>query len=309
MDFSNLRINPNRLPKIFAGNSLAISEKEQKRIAALELKEQVKGELTQLEYERLEKLQEKSKYSSPHIVGIGAQAYLLFIYSLKKHGRNAKIITDSIGEPSAANGTLKEKYVIGLIKEHRGIEIFRNKMKMKNDYLAGVPDAFDDEDWKKSLFVHEIKTTSNRVKFLNKKRYPVTIHNYLQVQGYMALTDKKKAVIHHCLVDYPESVISEQRNKLFDYFCTDGYETETFLDAWKEMEAQLRFSNMNPSDRLFSCYIDRDENVIEKIYKKVRLCREWLNDYVEFDKEVESSGICTIQKNSYLRLRQQLGLE
>lgn len=309
MDFSNLRVNPNRLPKIFASNSQCIADKESKRIDDLLLKEGVKGELTPKEYDRLEKLQEKQKYSSPHTVGIGGQAYLLFIYSLKKYGNPAKIITDHIGEPSASNGILKENYVINLLQEHRGITIYRNKARIKNDYLMGVPDAFDDEDWKLSKFVHEIKTTSNRVKFLNKKLYPVTVHNFLQAQGYMALTGKKKAVIHHCLVDYSEIIISDQRNRLFDYFCPDGYETARFSEAWVELEGRLRFSDMKPEARIFSCYFDRDDRVINKIYKKVQVCRNWLNDYAKFNEEIESSGISTILKNSYSVLHQRLGLE
>lgn len=309
MDFSNLRINPNRLPKIFANNSQCVSEKEVKRIKDLQLKESVKGTLTEGEYERLEKLQEKQKYSDPHTVGIGAQSYLLFLYSLKKYGQPAKIISDSFVEPSASNGILKENYAIKLLEEHCAIKIYRSKARIKNEYLLGIPDAFDDEDWTRSKFVHEIKTTSNRIKFLNKKRYPLTIHNFLQLQGYMALTRKKKAAIHHCLVDFPEVTIEEQRKRLFDYLCTDGYETSRFLEAWSDAEKKLRFSEMKPETRIFSCFVDRDERIVNKIYKRVQVCRDWLNDYAKFNEEVESSGISTIQRNSYLTLLQRLGLE
>jgi hypothetical protein len=309
MDFSNLRVNPNRLPKIFARNSQSVNQKEIQRIESLLLKEEVKGELTPLEYERLEELQEKQKFSSPHTVGIGAQAYLLFIYSLKKYGKAAKLISDSLMEPSAANGTLKENYVINLIEAHRGIKLYRNKVRLKNDYLVGVPDAFDDEDWEKSRFVHEIKTTSNRLKFLNRKRYPITIHRFLQVQGYMALTGKKKAAVHHCLVDYPEPVILYQKDKMFNYFCPDGIETDRFREEWAIMERKLRFLEMPSSDRIFTCYVERDNRIIDKIYERVQVCRDWLNDFVEFDKEVESTGICTIQQNTYSALLRKLGFE
>lgn len=309
MDFNNLRINPNRLPKIFAHNSQGVSEKEVKRITDLQLKESVKGKLTPAEYERLEKLQEKQKYSDPHTVGIGGQSYLLFLYALKKYGQPAKIISDSIGEPSASNGILKENYAIKLLDDHYGIKIYRSKARIKNDYLLGIPDAFDDEDWTKSKFVHEIKTTSNRVKFLTKKRYPLNNHNFLQIQGYMALTGKKRAAIHHCLVDYSEIIIQEQRKKLFDYLCPDGYETATFLEEWSDKEGKLRFSDMKPESRIFSCFVDRDDRIINKIYKKVQVCRDWLNDYAKFNEEVESTGICTIQRNSYSILLQRLGLE
>ena len=309
MDFNNLRINPNRLPKIFANNSQGINEKQLKRINALELKESVKGELPPGEEATLYKLLERQKYAAPHSVGIGGQSYLLFLYALKKYGKAAKLITDSLGEPSASNGILKENYAIKLLNDHYGIKIYRSKAKIKNEYLNGIPDAFDDEDWKLSLMGHEIKTTSNRIKFLTKKRYPLNIHNFLQLQGYMALTDKKRACIHHCLVDYSEIIISDQRQRLFDYFCPDGYETARFLEAWAELEGKLRFSDMKPENRIFSCFVDRDDRIVEKIYKKVQVCRDWLNDYVEFDKEAEKTGTCIIQRNTLSMLHQRLGLE
>ncbi len=309
MDFSHLKINCTRLPKIFAGNSLGISESEKERIVTLQTKEETKGELTPNEYERLDFLLDKEKYSELHTVGKGARAYLLFLYALKKYGKAAKIQTDYNGEPSAQNGILKENYVIDLLEDNTGIKIYRSKVRIKNDFLLGIPDAFDDEDWTKSKIVHEIKTTSNRILFLNRKVYPVTISNYLQAQGYMALTGKKKAVIHHSLVDYAEKIISDQRARMFNYFCPDGYETSRFLEAWRIKEGQLRFSDMKPSERVFSCFFDRDEKLIQKIYKKVQVCRDWLDTYSELDKEIESSGTSIIQKNSFSALRRKLGLE
>lgn len=267
MDFSNLRINPNRLPKIFAANSQGISDKQEKRIKALELKESVNGQLPPVEEATLYKLLERQKYAAPHSVGIGGQSYLLYLYAMKKYGKPAKLITDSLGEPSASNGILKESYAIQLLNDHYGIKIYRSKVKIKNEFLNGIPDAFDDEDWKLSLMVHEIKTTSNRIKFLTKKRYPLTNHNFLQLQGYMGLTGKKRAAIHHCLVDHAEIIIADQRKRLFDYFCPEGYETARFLEAWRELEGKLRFSDMKQDNRIFSCFVDRDDRVIDKIYK------------------------------------------
>lgn len=308
MDFSNLRINPNRVSKIFVNNSHGVTNTEAERIEVLQAKEK-SGVLTPGEYERLDFLEEKNKYSALHTVGKGAQAYLLYIFSIKKYGMPAKVHGNSVGQQSAPNGILKEPKVIELLENFRGITLYRSKVRIKNDYLIGIPDAFDDEDWERSKMVHEIKTTSNRVQFLHKKIYPFTFHNYLQIQGYMALTGKKMAAIHHCLVDYHEDIILSERDRMFRYFCPDGYETARFLEEWRLKEGQLRFSGMPEDQRVFTCFIDRDERVIEKIYKKVKVCREWLNNYSILDKEIESTGTTNIQKNSFLKLRQKLGLE
>lgn len=309
MDFSNLKINCNRLSKIFVNNSLGIKDKERERVKTLLLKEELKGELTEKEYARIDELQEKERFSALHSVGTGASAYLLYLYSLKKYGRPAKIEGHGTHEPSARNGILKENTVIDMLENNTGIKIYRSKVRIKSDYLLGIPDAFDDENWERSKLVHEIKTTSNRIKFMNKKVYPVTVHNFLQVQGYLALTGKKKAAIHHSLVDYSEEIIYDQRTRMFNYFCPDGYETSRFLEAWRVKEGQLRFADMNPVERTFSCFIDRHEPTIKKIHKKIQVCRDWLNEYSKLDKEVVSSGTAIIQPNSLSALHRKLGLE
>ena len=202
MDFSELRINPNRIYKLFVNNSDSISQKERERINTLHKKERDTGKLTPTEYERLEFLREKEINSEVHSFGIGAQKYLFYIYCLKKYGKPPVLLGDGSGmTKSASNGILKENKIIELIENNTGIILHRNKETLKTDFLKGVPDAFDNEDWKKSLMVHEFKSTSDIVKFQFKKRYPVNFHDYLQIQSYLSIANKKRGAIHFCLVD------------------------------------------------------------------------------------------------------------
>lgn len=282
MDFNNLRVNCTRLGRIFAKNPDCISESELKRIDVLIGKERI-GKITSKEIDRLDFLQDKKDESDPHIVGRGAQMYLLYIYCIKKYGKPVKLFTDGFMQPSASNGILKEPYSIDLISRIYNKKLYRNKQTIKNDRLLGIIDAWDSEDWRDSDCVHEIKTTSDICKFLIRKRYPLSKQTFLQMQGYMALTDKNIAEVNFCLVDHSESTITEQKTALLKYLCSDGFATSRFHEEWVKMENKLRFAEVPDRERIFTCIVERNDEIIDRIYKKVDDCRKWLNDYAEFD--------------------------
>jgi len=294
MDFSKLRINCNRIGKIFVRNGDCITPKEEERLQQLLLKERL-GTATEKELDRIDVLQAKQDESDPHIVGKGAQSYLLFLYWLKKYGPEPKLFSEGEMTPTASNGILKEPFSIELISRISGVQLYRNKAKISNNYLHGVVDAWDHEDWEQSKFVHEIKTTDNRIKFLTRKRYPLSKPQYLQAQGYMALSDKDQCLVHFVLVDHPEITILEQRMAMFSHLCSDGVETQFFREEWAKVESRLRYSYLMDKDRIFTCPVERDDAVIEKIYKKVRDCRQWLKDFVEFNENREDHHF--VEKN------------
>jgi hypothetical protein len=286
MDFSNLLINCNRLGKIFARNTECITDKELQRIEALQSKE-IAGTLKEKELDRLEFLIGKRDESDPHIISKAAMAYLLYIYMIKKYGKPVELLsTDGYMPPAAKNGILKENYSIDLIERLYGKKLYRNKQTLKNERLMGIIDAWDTQNWENSDCVHEIKTTSNSVKFQMWKRYPLSKPILLQVQGYMAITGKDVAEVNFCLVDHPESVISDERDCLKKYLCGDGEEDSRFAEEWAIREDRLRFKYMPDRHRIFTCIVHRDDEAIEKIYEKVDNCRKWLTDFEAFDEEI-----------------------
>lgn len=281
LDFSDLKINANRISRIFARHPECISDKELERIDVLKKKD-ITTYLTEKEANRLEELENKRDESGYHIVNKPTQTYLWFIYLKRKYGDYPRILTGYEVNPYAPNGTLKEPYSISLIEKVAGLKLFRNKVRQKNDYLHGIIDAFDQPLCSDSNMVHEIKTTSDRIKFNFKRRYPLAKSNYLQLQGYISIAGKDAGLIHHCLVDYPESVILEQKTLHRNRFINSGGSFDEFYQYWNKKEPLYRHENVPNIDRIFSCPVDKDEAAIEKIYKKVVDCRTWLTELVEF---------------------------
>jgi hypothetical protein len=282
LDFSTLRLNCNRVSRIFAHNPDCIKESELDRIEALKKKYLIK-DLTPKESARLEELENKRDDSGFHIVNKPTQNYLWFIYLNRKYGAAPKIITGhEYGNPFAPNGIIKEPYVIGLIEQVAGMKLYRNKATIKNDFLHGIVDAIDEELVEESNMVHEIKTTSDRIRFNFRRRYPLDKQRFLQAQGYLAISGKDQALIHYCLVDYPESIIQEQKKLHRDSYIKADLPVIDFENYWSKQESFFRHKNIPDKDRLFTCLVPRDEAAIEKIYKKVVDCRTWLNELVEF---------------------------
>lgn len=290
LDFSDLRINANRISRIFAKHPECISDKELDRIDVLKKKD-ITTHLTEKESNRLEELENKRDESGYHIVNKPTQNYLWFIYLKRKYGNYPRILTGHEGNPYAPNGTLKEPYSIGLIEKVSGIKLFRNKVRQKNDYVHGIIDAFDQPICSESNMVHEIKTTSDRIKFNFKRRYPLEKTNYLQLQGYLSISGNDSGIIHHCLVDYPASVILEQKSLHRNRFINSGGSFAEFDEYWDKYEPLFRHENVPDKDRVFSCPVDRDEEAIDKIYKKVVDCRTWLTELVEFMENTKNINI------------------
>lgn len=269
------------ISRIFAHNKDCVTDKELGRIDFLKKKSIIKN-LTENELIRLEELENKRDESGYHIVNKAAQKYLWYIYLRRKFGELPKILTGYEYSPSAPNGILKEPYAISLIDKIAGIRLYRNKAKSKNDFVHGIVDALDEETLEESEMIHEIKTTSDRIKFNFRRGYPLDKQRYLQVQGYLAISGKEKALIHFCLVDYAESVIKEQKILHLDRFKKTGAPLIEFSDYWEKQELLMRHKNLKDKDRLFTCPVERDEEAIEKIYKKVVDCRTWITELVEF---------------------------
>lgn len=290
LDFSDLRINCNRIIRIFARNADCISDKELERIETL-LQKSVLKDLTPKEEERLEELQNKRDESGHHIVNRSAQKYLWFIYLQRKFGILPRILTGYEVNPYAPNGTRKEPHVISLIENVSGIKIFRNKVRQKNDYLHGIIDAFDNEIPAESISIHEIKTTSDRIRFNFRRRYPLDKQKFLQAQGYLAISGKDNAIIHYCLLGYPDTVIVEQKELHYKRYVHINRSSDGFSEYWEKQERALVHGTIPEKDRIFSCSIDRNEEAIENIYKKVVDCRMWLNELVEFMENTKNINI------------------
>lgn len=277
MDFSQVRINCSRIHMIMAPSKDAITEGQLDKIEKYLSKEKP---LTEKQQQELNFLLDK-RDSTPEVSFSGsAQAYLLFLYRVRKYGRQYSMrgeISDAI-----LKGLKKEKSAADLISEAYGIKLFIDKKQIKNDHLVGAVDVMDAETIELSNHVYEIKNSYDLSSFLRAMNKPLDKKHYLQMQGYLGISGKKYGEICYCLTEHPEEVIQQQKDIIMLEMCPDGIINDRFERYWEFVERKLRYSDIPARERVFSHLVERDDTIIDRIYNRVEDARTWLSDYAEF---------------------------
>lgn len=240
--------------------------------------------LTDRQRQELNSLLDK-RDSTPEVSFSGAaQSYLLFLYRVRKYGRQYSMR----GEVSDAllKGLKKEKSAADLISEAYGINLFRDKKQVKNDYLVGALDIMDGETVELSDKIYEIKNSYDLSTFLRSMNKPLDKRHYLQMQGYLGISGKKYGEICYCLTEHPEEVIQQQKDIIMAELCPDGIVSDKFEQYWEFVERKLRYSDIPAKERVFSHLVERDNEVIDKIYERVEDARIWLSEYALFHEKV-----------------------
>lgn len=102
--------------------------------------------------------------------------------------------------------------------------------------------------------------------FMNSLVKELNKNYWWQAQGYMALLDFPKAEINFCLITTPEHIIQSEIEKK----AGERYSAE-------EIRANLTFDDIPEAERRLRFVVERDEQAIEKLYKRIRKCREYLS--------------------------------
>ena len=279
MDFSKTKFNPCKLSDIMSEPNGKFTDKH--RIELDRLKE--KDELTQNQEWYLQDLEYRLENYNPKSIGTKCQSYLIYLYSYFKYGRS-ELMTDDTSF-ALVKGSLTEVAATSLVSRVTAQDLFRYKIPVKNDYLSGYLDVLDAKDIEKSKRVIEIKNAASLVNFLRASKCTIPIEWKWQMQGYLALTGKESGVVYYCLVDMPDHLIFQQREILKTRLCPDGVETDLFLEEWERKEQTFRYSHIPEEERVMPFYVERDEKLIENIYEKIELCREWLAEFEQTHKK------------------------
>lgn len=175
------------------------------------------------------------------------------------------------------SGEIKSKYLSkGLLVEQESIELYnsvndtsykKNIKRYDDGYITGEPDIISDvlidikSSWDHSTFPFTNEDNPN-------KDY------YWQLQGYMALTELRTSKVVYCLVDTPDEIIHHEIKVTAHKLGA--------LDLPEELEEAiwdgLKFAKTDPKYRVKEFVVERNQDDIDAIYKRVELARGYLND-------------------------------
>ena len=137
--------------------------------------------------------------------------------------------------------------------------IKKNEESFENGFLTGTPDAILDDhiiDVKNSWDCFSFPLYFNSVP---NKDY------YWQAQGYMALTGIDRYKLIYTLMDTPEELIQRE------YFRDESTDLVEFASKYKYSDIDSRYRI-----KVFDIY--RNDEDIDKIYSRVKECRNYLNN-------------------------------
>lgn len=229
-------------------------------------------------WQKLDKLDKLIKELKPIkdeiILSDTCKTYLIQSYVLSKYGRIREIVT--------------KQMVKGIISEEDAIDLFsvldkrpynKNRERIRNEFICGTPDLYDTNDVRNCNEVIDIKSCWDIFTFLQNVANPENDGYIWQLQGYMALTNAKIGTIAYCLVNTPDSIIEGEKYNLLRKMDVATEEDPDYKKEVQLLMANRKFDDIPMEDRLLTYSIERDDEAIERIYKKVEKCREFLTEF------------------------------
>lgn len=215
-----------------------------------------------------------------------AKNKLIEIYRSVKYGREYAYTNKYVEK-----GLTVEEDSITALSIFDGKIYFKNTERFENDWFSGEPDIID------SNRTIDIKSSYSLESFPHKETYKLDDDYVYQGLGYMDLTGKKEHVIAYVLVNAPTSLINKEKIDLFYKMGNPSDYDEKYLAGKREIEKKLiydmkMFKEQHPNydldtidwnydipleDRVFKFYVLYDPLTMDKIKKRLKECRDFLN--------------------------------
>ena len=194
-----------------------------------------------------------------------AQKHLLDVYITEKYGRKRDIQTKQMKK-----GVEVEGDSIEMLSKYLGNKLEKNEERFKNDFITGLPDIINGNE------IIDVKSSYDLWTFLGNIPDKLDSLYYAQLQSYMWLTGAIKGTIAYCLCNTPENIIQQEKYYLLKKMNVVSEESPEFVREAMKIEFNMKFDDINISEKVLLYNVDRNEDDILKIQYKVEKAREYL---------------------------------
>jgi hypothetical protein len=225
---------------------------------------------------------ELEKVKDEEILSETCKSHLIQNYVLSKYGRVREITTKQM-----VKGTITEEDAIELFSVLEGRKYNKNTERIKNPYICGTPDLFSGEKLTNCDEIIDIKscwdifTFLKNVDELESADDPRCASYYWQIQGYLALTNAKIGTLAFSLVNTPDSIVEGEKYNLLRRMDVATEEDPSYKIELQKLLSNRKFDDIPFQDRLLTYSIERNDDDIMAIYKRVIKCREFLAEFEE----------------------------
>lgn len=199
-----------------------------------------------------------AKPTGKRLVSAGAETFLKQWYIEKVYKRKPDIYSKYMDK-----GVTMEDNSIDFISDYLNYDgLMKNDEWLENDFMHGTPDVITDD------CIIEVKNSWDCFTFpLLETECPKKDYFY-QCQGYMHLTGHKKTKLIYVLMDTPEHLIQKEYR----------YKGDNNPFEYEDFRKKYLFSDVKEEYRIKVFDIDYDQEVINTIEDRVKLCREYLKN-------------------------------
>ena len=169
-------------------------------------------------------------------------------------------------------GNIVERDSIDLVQNNCDYGfMYKNEEHFNNDFLTGTPDVNTDNILLDVKSSYDASTFPFFAEDIPNKDY------YYQLQGYMALCNKRKSVLAYCLVNTPFQIVEDEVRR--------AHWKEHLIDESEELrsdvEAKHNFDHIPPEKRIKTFEVRYDKEVIKAIYERIKECREYYETLIQ----------------------------
>ena len=149
--------------------------------------------------------------------------------------------------------------------------MYKNEEHFENDYLTGTPDVNTDN------ILLDVKSSYDASTFPWFEEEIPNKDYYYQLQGYMALCNKRKSVLAYCLVNTPFQIVEDDVRR--------AHWKEHLIDENEELradvEARHNFDHIPPEKRIKTFEVRYDKEVVKAIYERIKECRKYYETLIQ----------------------------
>lgn len=196
-----------------------------------------------------------------------AQRHLLDIYISQKYGRVRDVQTKQMKK-----GVAVEQDSIDMLSKLLSIGFSKNEERYSNAYVTGLPDIVDNG------MVIDIKSSYDLWTFMGNLPDKLDSLYYWQLMSYMWLTDAQSGYIAYCLSNTPDNIIAQEKYYLLKNMDVVSEESPEYVKQALKLEFNMKFDDIDISERVLLYKVDRNEDDIIRIEQKVLKAREYLHE-------------------------------
>ena len=255
------KIRASQCSKIMSGN-FGASKSQLENIAKMEAREKPMTPAMQEKYDKDIAARDNPKLPK------GAQTYCQqwlkenFLYNRRKEIKSKYLTKGNECEDSA----------IHLLNIIHLKDYVKNEEYFENDFITGTPDIID------KPLNRDTKCSWDSDTFPLFETWCDDSYKW-QGQCYMDLTGSTSHSVDYCLIDTPEHLIrSESKRESWS-----SYKTEE--EIYEELREKMTYGDIDPLLRVKSFYFNKNQDEINSIYERVKLCRVYINELVSKLKE------------------------